>query len=111
MIPVQTDFKAGIISQDGTVGGDLASGLDVGPIGPTNRLAMKIDANTAQLYNNLSGGLVQAKMVYPFVYHLKRNDTLNTGFVSEKMITGAIKMTYKEATESKAVIGKKITDV
>ena len=71
--------------------------MDTGPRGPVNKQAAYLDANTTKLYNTLAGGLVQAKMEYRFVLHLRRNDTLNTGFVSEKMILNAINMTYKES--------------
>ena len=54
---------------------------------------------------------MQSKMEYRFVHHLRRNDTLNTGFVSEKMILNAITLTYKEALEDKVTITQKLSNV
>ena len=113
---IVTDHKNGILSLDPTVGrieGGVrspvgAGGTDIGPIGPINKQAAFLDANTTKLYNTLASGLVKSKMEYRFVHHLRRNDTLNTGFVSEKMILNAISSTYKESQEDNVAITQKL---
>ena len=97
------EIGAGYGGAGGAAGVGGAGGIggvgrnDIGPVGPINKQAAYLDTNTTKLYNNLAAGLVQAKMEYRFVHHLRRNDTLNSGYVSEKMILSAISMTYKES--------------
>ena len=101
---VKLDHKDRIMSNKPTISGGYGDGdyinspvgADAGPIGPINRNSAFLDKNTISLYNTLAGGLVKAKMEYRFVHHLRRNDTLNSGFVSEKMILNAFTSTYKE---------------